>query len=252
MRWFGTSKVQLAGPSWLAPVGWHSKLPAPVGWHQLAGSSWRTSRFERPKSMKKPARVAPGRDFRRFGVNLGVVFRHFSRSHLASDSTRSAKGRTSVFAGRRSTFKGSQTLLKNEKSAKIDETSLRRRFASATHDKNLIFSFLDATQCRFWSPQRASGHSRALFPASRGALGESPGAPGTCCGRAEAPSRRSRDALGMLLDATARPERVPGAILNRFLVPQGLSRDRFSIKFWGDFQLILRASWPANDITFDG
>ena len=89
----------------------------------------RPSRSERQKSTEKGARDAPRHDFRRFLVDFRVDFRGFSRLHRASDSTRSAKGRTSVFAGRRSTFKGSQTSQKNRKSTKnrSDDASRTRR-----------------------------------------------------------------------------------------------------------------------------
>ena len=69
----------------------------------------------------------------RFSTILGRFwkdFRRFSRLLRAIGATRSAKGRTSVFASRRSTFKGSQTSQKNRKSTKISEKSLRRCFAN--------------------------------------------------------------------------------------------------------------------------
>ena len=125
----------------------------------------RPSRFERPKSTEKLARAAPRRDFRRFCLDFGVDFRRFSRLPRASDSTHSAKGRTSVFAGRRSTFKGSQTLQKNRKSTKIDETSLRRCFTNAQREENSMFPLPDATWRRFWSSRRAPRRSRVLLSA---------------------------------------------------------------------------------------
>ena len=191
----------------------------------------RPSRFERPKSIEKVARAAPRRDFRRFWVDFGIDFSGFSRLHRASDSTRSAKGRTSVFAGRRSTFKGSQTSPKKRKSTKIDEKSLRRCFANALHAESSIFPFSDATWRRFWSPRRAPRRSRAPFLACRVALGDSPGPPGGRRGRSVTLPRRSRDAFGTLLHDTGSPERVPGAILSRFWVPRGVSGDRSSVDF---------------------
>ena len=98
---------------------------------------------ELPESLAG-ARDAPRGDFRRFRVDFRVDFRGFSRLHRASDSTRSAKGRTSVFAGRRSTLEGSQTWRKSRKSTKIAEKSIRHRFANKPHEKNSIFSLLDA------------------------------------------------------------------------------------------------------------
>ena len=95
------------------------------------------------------ALATPRCDFRRFRVDLGTDFRGFSRLHRASDSTRSVKGRTSVFAGRRSTFKGSQTLQKERKSTKIHNQLLRRCFANAQHEENSIFPLSDATWRRF-------------------------------------------------------------------------------------------------------
>ena len=168
----------------------------------------RPSRFERPKSTEKLAQAAPRRDFRRFRVDLGTDFSGFSRLHRASDLTRSAKGRTSVFAGRRSTFKGSQTLQKNQKSKKIDEKSFRRCFANAPRKKNSIFPLPDATWRRFWSSQCAPECSRAPFLTFRGALRDSLGAPGARRGRPKTLPRRSRDAFGTLLDATMCPEKV--------------------------------------------
>ena len=105
----------------------------------------RPSRFERPKSTEKVARDAPRRDFRRFRVDFRVDFRGFSRLHRASDSTRSAKGRTSVFAGMRSTSEGSQTLRKNRKSTQIDNKSLRQCFANESPEQNSKFSLPGAT-----------------------------------------------------------------------------------------------------------
>ena len=172
--------------------------------------------------------------------------------HRASDSTRSVKGRTSVFAGRRSTFKGSQTLQKQQKSTKIDKQLLRRCFANAQHKENSIFPLSDATWRRFWSPWRAPRRSRVPFLASPVALGDSPGTPGGHRGRSGTLPRRSADAFGTLLHATGSPERVPGAILTRFWVPRGVSEDQFSFDFRCDFRLILRASHSAiPPISFD-
>ena len=140
------------------------------------------------------ARVAPRCDFRRLRLDLGTDFSGFSRLHRASDSTRSAKGRTSVFADRRSTFKGSQTLQKKQKSTKIDEKSLRQCFANAQRRENSIFPLPDATWCRFWSPRHAPRRSRAPFLASRGTLGDPPDAFAARRGRSETLPRRSRDA----------------------------------------------------------
>ena len=165
--------------------------------------------------------------------------------HRASDSTRSVKGRTSVFAGRRSTFKGSQTLQKQQKSTKNDKQLLRRCFANAQHKENSIFPLSDATWRRFWSPWRAPRRSRVPFLASPVALGDSPGTPGGHRGRSGTLPRRSADAFGTLLHATGSPERVPGAILTRFWVPRGVSEDQFSFDFRCDFRLILRASHSA-------
>ena len=71
----------------------------------------------------------------------------------------------------------------------------------------------DAPGGCFWGPG-------ALFETLRALLGCTEDAP-----------RRSRDALGTLWAATGRPKKVPGVILNRFWVPQGVSRDRFSFDF---------------------
>ena len=66
----------------------------------------RPSRFERQKSIEKLARAAPRHDFRRFWLDFGTNFSSFSRLHRASDSTRSAKGRTSVFCWQAQHFQG--------------------------------------------------------------------------------------------------------------------------------------------------
>ena len=157
------------------------------------------------------------------------------------DSTRSAHGRTSVFAGRRGTSEGSQTGRKSRKSTKIGEISLRRCFANEPRDKNSICSLPGAPWCRCRSPRRAPGQSQELFLASQVALGDSPGAFGPRRRRPKTHPRRSRHAFGVLLGATGRPERVQGAILGRFWVPRGFSERRF----WIDFRTGLDWTGPA-------
>ena len=109
----------------------------------------RPSRPERQKSTEPSARAAPRRDFPRFRVDFRIDFRGFSRLHRASDSTRVAIGRTSVFAGRRSTSEGSQTLRKTRNSTTIHRKSARRCFVNAPHEKNSMFSLPDVTRYRF-------------------------------------------------------------------------------------------------------
>ena len=159
----------------------------------------RPSRSERQKSTEKGARDAPRRDFRRFLVDFRVDFRGFSRLHRASDSTRSAKGRTSVFAGRRDTLEGSQTLRKNRKSTKIEETSLRRRFVNERREQKLDFFVAGRDSA---SILVASARSRTLSGALPGVSGcpwglsgRSQGAPGTPQDAPETLPRRLRDAL---------------------------------------------------------
>ena len=135
-----------------------------------------------------------------------------------SNSTRSAKGRTSVFASRRSTLKGSQNSPKQRKSKKIDEKLLRRCFTKALREKNSIFSLPDAARCRFWAPRCAPECSRALLPASRDALGDLPGAPGACRGRSQDAPETS---LGPSWAPWGVPMRVPGPIWGLFWVPRG-------------------------------
>ena len=231
---------------------WPTDSPRPTHFDRLGRSRSRSSRPESPrvarpsrserqKSTEKGARDAPRRDFRRFRVDFRVDFRGFSRLHRASDSTRSAKGRTSVLTGRRGTKHIFRTLRKNRKSTKIVEKSLRRRFANEPREENSIFSLPDATWRRFWSPRRAPGRSWAHFLASPGALGDPPGAPGARRGRPKTLLRRSQDASGTLLGATGHPERVPGPILTRFWVPRDLCRDRF----WFDFRVDFRTHFAS-------
>ena len=189
------------------------------------------------------AREAPRRHFRRYRVDFRADLHCFSRLHRASDSTRSAKGQTSVFAGMRSTLEGSQTLRNNRKSTKIDETSLRHCVATRSRDQNSIFSLPGATWRRFWRLRSIPGRSRALLLASRAALGDPPGDPGACRERLETLPRRSRDAFRMLLGTAGRPERVAGSILSRFWVLRGSSGqlpgpiwDRFSYQFSHQFR----------------
>ena len=133
---------------------------------------------------------------------------------------------------------------------KIVEKSLRRRCANEPRETKSIFSLPDATWRRFWSPRGASGRFRAPFLASRGALGKSPDAPRARRGRPKTLPRRSRDAIGMLLVAMGRPERLPGPVLSRFGVPRAAPGTDFASSFVSIcasiFVRILRASWPAN------
>ena len=147
----------------------------------------------------------------------------FSRLQCTSGTTRSAQGRTSVFAGRRSTSGTSQTLRKHRKTAKICEKSLRRRFANAPSEQNSLFALPDATRSRFWLSRHVPDRSWAPLEASRDALGDPPGAPGTRRGPPEMLPRRLLDAPGTLLGALGRPERVPGVILSRLWVAGELS-----------------------------
>ena len=82
-----------------------------------------------------------------------------------------------------------------------------------------------------------------------------PGRPKRRARRPKRPTRgtqEARDASGTLFGATGHPRRVSGPILDRFWVPQGSSRHRFSKDFCDDFRSIQRASWPANGSTLDG
>ena len=89
----------------------------------------RPMRLKRQKSTEKGARERPRRDFRGFWIVFRVDFRGFSRLQRASDSTCSAKCRTSVSAGRRITSGRFSILRKNRKSTKnrrkIAPTGLR-------------------------------------------------------------------------------------------------------------------------------
>ena len=136
--------------------------------------------------------------------------------------TRSAKGRTFVFAGRRSTFKGLAGFAGKTKLTKIDEKSLRCSFAHEPHEKNVFFhswtrlsidsgclgALPDAPRRSFWPRRTALQTLRVLPEHAR-----------------DAP-RRSKDTPGTLLGATGRAQRVPGSILRRFWEPWSLSRDR--------------------------
>ena len=182
--------------------------------HRIRGL-WRFWKFRRFRS-EKGARAVPGPNVRRFRLDFGLDFRCFSRSHCASDVTRSENGRTLDFADRRGTLEGSQTLRKARKWTKIDGKSLRRRFANEPRGKNSIFALPGTTWRRFSSPWHAPGRSRALFLPSQGALGDPPGDPGARRGRSERLPRRSRDAFRTFLGAMGHPERVRGSILSRF------------------------------------
>ena len=133
-----------------------------------------------------------------------------------SDSTRSVKARTFVFAGRRGTFKGSLMLQKYNNSTKIGEKSAQCRFAHETHERKSIFSFPDATARRFWLPRRAPGRSRALFLASQGVLGGSQCAPGARRGRAKTLPARSRVAPERSPERSWVPRGVPSGLHDRF------------------------------------
>ena len=104
--------------------------------------------FERQNLSEKCARERPRRDFRGFRVAFRVDFRGFSRLRCASDSTRSAKGRTPVFADRHSISGRFSILLKNRRSTKIFEKSLRRACATQAHAKNSNFSLPAANRRR--------------------------------------------------------------------------------------------------------
>ena len=108
-----------------------------------------TETLRATKVDRKGRPSGPETRFSTISVDFGNDFSGFPRLHCASDSTRSAKGRTSVFAGRRSTFKGSQTSPKKQKSTEIDEKLFRRCFANALHEENSFFSLSDATRHRF-------------------------------------------------------------------------------------------------------
>ena len=95
-------------------VAWGVRLEVHPGWFVTDRPFRRRHASGIPDLPEKPAfpelpeslagaRDAPRGDFRRFRVDFRVDFRGFSRLHRASDSTRSAKGRTSVFVGRRGT-----------------------------------------------------------------------------------------------------------------------------------------------------
>ena len=79
---------------------------------------------------------------------FGSRFSCFSRLLHASDSTRSANGRTSVFAGRRGTKQRFRIWRKNRKSTNIVEKLLRRACATQPCDKNSIFPISAANQRR--------------------------------------------------------------------------------------------------------
>ena len=150
-------------------------------------------------------------------------------------------GQTSVFASRRSTSEGSLTLRKSRKSTKIVEKSLRRRCANEPRENKSIFSLLDATCCRFWSPRGAPRRSRAPFLASRGALGQSPDTPGAHRGRPKTLQRRHRDALG----CHGASREAPGTGYESILGAPSRSRDRFCIEFRADLRIDLRTNFAS-------
>ena len=220
-----------------AYVAWGVLLEVHRGWSVTDRPFRRRPASEIPDSPEIPdfpelpegpviLKYRKSRRFRTFRIDSVSDFRRFSRLRHMSDSTRSVKARTFVFAGRRGTFKGSLMLQKYKISMKIAKKSVRCRFAHEPHEEKSIFSFPDATARRFWLPRRAPGRPRALFLASQGVLGGSPCAPGT---RQDAPGTlpsRSRETAGTLLGATGRPERAPRPILTRFWETWSLCRDR--------------------------
>ena len=210
-----------------AYVAWGVLLEVHPGWSVAERPFRRRPASEIPVSPEIPdfpelpegpviLKYRKSRRFRTFRIDSVSDFRHFSRLRHMSDSTRSVKARTFVFAGRRGTFKGSLMLQKYKNSMKIAKKSVRCRFAHEPHEEKSIFSFPDATARRFWLPRRAPGRPRALFLASQGVLGGSQCAPGARRGRAKTLPARSRVA----------PERPPERSWVPRGVPSGL-RDRF-------------------------
>ena len=116
--------------AWAAKAAWAARLG-------------RLGRSPRPpgmqKSTEKIARLAARRRFRWFWEDLRVDFRRFPRLRRASESIRSAKSRTSVFASRRSTSEGSPSFCEHPKSKELVENSHQKRFAIMLHEKYSIF-----------------------------------------------------------------------------------------------------------------
>ena len=112
----------------------------------------------------------------------------------------------------------------NENRRKIAPTTLRERtarkqidfFRSWTRlavDFGLLGALPDAPGRPFWRPEVPLDSLRTLP------------------GRTEDAPRRSRDAIGMLLVATGRPERLPGPVMSRFWVPRAAPGTDFASSF---------------------
>ena len=124
---------------------------------------------------------------------MGFEFHGFLGQERASESIRSAKSRTSVFASRRSTSDGSLSFGASPKSTEIVENSHRKRFSIMLHGKYSILSLPDVPWNRFWPLRPAPGRSWALSLAFLGAFVDSLSARGAHRGLPETLPRRSRD-----------------------------------------------------------
>ena len=167
----------------------------------------------RPTSIDLGAGATP-RDplrhgFRRFRVDFATDFRRFSMLHRASDSTRSAKGRTSVFAGMRSTSEGSQTLRQTRKSTRMlqpgraKKTRFPRSRTRLGVDFGRLGALLGAPGRSFWCPGAALGIAWAAL----GPAGDAP--------------RRSRDTPETPSGRSWTPRGVPRVSWDRFRVDLG-------------------------------
>ena len=118
----------------------------------------------------------------------------------------------------------------NRISTKINENPVRQCFTDEPHAKNRFFSLPGAIRRRFWAPRHAPEPSGTFFLMSGDAFGASPGASGTCQGRAKTLPGHLRNALGCHRASReppradsdsilAVPEPLPGPILDRFSRP---------------------------------
>ena len=200
----------------------HRPRPTPTDPLRLTWSNWVVRRIARvvPSRSESPDRASSsdqsspkgcprrqGYDFRRFWKDFGINFRKFSRLHCMSDSTHSAKGRTSVFAGSAVLSRVRGLCRKTEKQLKLMENCCDYALQVRCTTKLDFFAprcDLATILVALAPPER----SWALFLLSQRVFGELLGAPRGRWARSGTEPGHSRDAFGTLLDDTRCPEKA--------------------------------------------